>query len=81
MCLLRAYGGYPTLVLHLGLKDMQRLGGWEMRGVTLADLASRGATNGSKTVIYLFRPTEPWFLPTRCVNGRLGGYEVMMGRE
>ena len=24
MCLLRAYGGYPTLVCHLGLKDMQR---------------------------------------------------------
>ena len=24
MCLLRAYGGYPTLVRHLGLKDMQR---------------------------------------------------------
>ena len=26
MCPLRAYGGYPTLVCHLGLKDMQRLG-------------------------------------------------------
>ena len=24
MCLLCAYGGYPTLVRHLGLKDMQR---------------------------------------------------------
>jgi hypothetical protein len=26
MCPLRAYGGYPTLVCHLRLKDMQRLG-------------------------------------------------------
>ncbi len=26
MCPLRAYGGYPTLVRHLGLKDMQRFG-------------------------------------------------------
>ncbi len=26
MCPLRAYGGYPTLVCHLGLEDMQRLG-------------------------------------------------------
>ena len=24
MCLLRAYEGYPTLVRHLALKDMQR---------------------------------------------------------
>ena len=42
MCLLRAYGGYPTLLLHLGLKDMQRLGPGDRKTLYVtAPVASR----------------------------------------